>query len=110
MILINNSFTNFLDFAVKPMPHPTADKLVALFVRGASHQLPHQQIFEKKWPKFENFEVRNSRLKVIMYEPWFESSRFWIFHWRVGFEFNNLTFPTSSLQIKTSIFVVQQEE
>lgn len=47
MILINNSFTNFLDFAVKPMPHPTADKLVALFVRGASHQLPHQQIFEK---------------------------------------------------------------
>ena len=46
MILINNSFTNFLDFAVKPMPHPTADKLVALFVRGASHQLPHQQIFE----------------------------------------------------------------
>ena len=47
MILINNSFTNFLDFAVKPMPHPTADKLVALFVRAASHQLPHQQIFEK---------------------------------------------------------------
>ena len=46
MILINNSFTNFLDFAVKPMPHPTADKLVALFVRAASHQLPHQQIFE----------------------------------------------------------------
>ena len=48
MILINNSFTNFLDFAVKPMPHPTADKLVALFVRGASHQLPHQQMLEKK--------------------------------------------------------------
>ena len=47
MILINNSLTNFLDFAVKPMPHPTADKLVALFVRAASHQLPHQQIFEK---------------------------------------------------------------
>ena len=54
MILINNSFTNFLDFAVKPMPHPTADKLVALFVRAASHQLPHQQIFEKmaKIPEF----------------------------------------------------------
>ena len=60
MILINNSLTNFLDFTVKPMPHPTADKLVALFVRAASHQLPHQQIFEKR-PKFEDFEIRNSR-------------------------------------------------
>ena len=61
MILINNSFTNFLDFAVKPMPHPTADKLVALFVRGASHQLPHQQIFEKG----QNWRILRSEIQGI---------------------------------------------
>ena len=61
MILINNSFTNFLDFAVKPMPHPTADKLVALFVRAASHQLPHQQIFEKG----QNSRILRSEIQGI---------------------------------------------
>ena len=67
MILINNSFTNFLDFAVKPMPHPTADKLVALFVRAASHQLPHQQIFEKNGQnsRVSRLEIPGSRLSCM---------------------------------------------